>query len=195
MIINEKLKKELHNLQEETGVIINNNSLTDMQIENYLKGLEKHRYILLNEVKLYNKTVGFDYEKLKTIDSEYNAELIDDILKIYVPEIMPSYKNIKTHNYKRILLHRAEITKPFKNLFEDQVFIYIKVFDNILGWDIDNKCIKPIADALILSQVIKDDNTSKMFYAAKGEFSENPHTEIFVIHGDKITEFLENYSR
>ena len=98
MIINEKLKKELHNLQEETGVILNNNSLTDMQIENYLKGLEKHRYILLNEVKLYNKTVGFDYEKLKTIDSEYNAELIDDILKIYVPEIMPSYKNIKTHN-------------------------------------------------------------------------------------------------
>ena len=50
MIINEKLKKELHNLQEETGVILNNNSLTDMQIENYLKGLEKHRYILLNYI-------------------------------------------------------------------------------------------------------------------------------------------------
>ena len=136
----------------------------------------------------------FEYEKIKTIDNEYKAELLDNILKIYVPEVMPSYKNLKTHTYKRILLNIAEITKQFKGLFENEVFIYIKIFDKILGWDIDNKFIKPIADGLILSNVIKDDNITKMFYCAKGEYSENPHTEIYVFDSKDISNFLDKYS-
>ena len=107
---------------------------------------------------------------------------------------MPSYKNLKTHTHKRILLNVAEITKQYAGVFENEVFIYIKIFDKLLGWDIDNKYIKPIADALILSNVIQDDNMTKMCYAAKGEYSENPHTEIYVFEADKVNHFLENYS-
>ena len=194
MIINEKLKKELRTLEKSTNSILQSASLTDFQIENFLRNLEKARYNILAEIKLYNKNVEFEYEKIKTIDSEYKAILEDNILKIYVPEVMPSYKNLKTHTHKRILLNIAEITKQFTGLFDNEVFIYIKVFDKILGWDIDNKLIKPIADALILSNVIKDDNMTKMFYCAKGEYSENPHTEIYVFDSKNINEFLENYS-
>ena len=194
MIINEKLKKELRTLEKSTNSILQSASLTDFQIENFLRNLEKARYNILAEIKLYNKNVEFEYEKIKTIDSEYKAMLEDNILKIYVPEVMPSYKNLKTHTHKRILLNIAEITKQFAGLFDNEVFIYIKVFDKILGWDIDNKLIKPIADALILSNVIKDDNMTKMFYCAKGEYSENPHTEIYVFDSKNINEFLENYS-
>ena len=194
MIINEKLKKELRTLEKSTNSILQSASLTDFQIENFLRNLAKARYNILAEIKLYNKNVEFEYEKIKTIDSEYKAMLEDNILKIYVPEVMPSYKNLKTHTHKRILLNIAEITKQFTGLFDNEVFIYIKVFDKILGWDIDNKLIKPIADALILSNVIKDDNMTKMFYCAKGEYSENPHTEIYVFDSKNINEFLENYS-
>lgn len=194
MIINEKIKKELRTLEKNTNSILQSASLTDFQIENFLRNLEKARYNILAEIKLYNKNVEFEYEKIKTIDSEYKAMLEDNILKIYVPEVMPSYKNLKTHTHKRILLNIAEITKQFTGLFDNEVFIYIKVFDKILGWDIDNKLIKPIADALILSNVIKDDNMTKMFYCAKGEYSENPHTEIYVFDSKNINEFLENYS-
>ena len=194
MIINEKIKKELRTLEKSTNSILQSASLTDFQIENFLRNLEKARYNILAEIKLYNKNVEFEYEKIKTIDSEYKAMLEDNILKIYVPEVMPSYKNLKTHTHKRILLNIAEITKQFTGLFDNEVFIYIKVFDKILGWDIDNKLIKPIADALILSNVIKDDNMTKMFYCAKGEYSENPHTEIYVFDSKNINEFLENYS-
>ena len=194
MIINEKLKKELRTLEKSTNSILQSASLTDFQIENFLRNLEKARYNILAEIKLYNKNVEFEYEKIKTIDSEYKAILEDNILKIYVPEVMPSYKNLKTHTHKRILLNIAEITKQFTGLFDNEVFIYIKVFDKILGWDIDNKLIKPIADALILSNVIKDDNMTKMFYCAKGEYSENPHTEIYVFDSKNINEFLENHS-
>lgn len=194
MIINEKLNKSLLNLKQDVEMLTKSKSLTDMQIENFLKNFEKTRYNILSEIKLYNKNVEFEYEKIKTIDNEYKAELVNDILKIYIPEVLPSYKNIKTHTHKRILLNVAEITKKFANQFGNEVFIYIKVFDKIQGWDIDNKFIKPIADALILSNVIQDDNMTKMFYCAKGEYSEKPHTEVLVFNSNEINEFLEKYS-
>ena len=147
---------------------------------------------MLTEIKLYNNIKEFEFEKIKTINDEYKAKLSNNILKIYIPEVMPSYKNLKTHAHKRILLNVAEATKQYSNLFTDnEVFIYVKVFDKILGWDIDNKYIKPIADALITSNVIKDDNISRMFYSVKGEFSENPHTEVYVFDSKKVTQFLE----
>lgn len=194
MIINNNLQKNLVNLRQNIDLLIDSNSLTDLQIENFLRNFEKTRYNILNEIKIYNKNVEFEYEKIKTIDNDYKAEFTDNILKIYVPEVLPSFKNLKTHTHKRILLNVAEVTKPFANKFANEVFIYIKVFDNLLGWDIDNKYIKPIADALIMSNVIQDDNMTKMFYCAKGEYSENPHTEIYVFEAQKVNKFLEKYS-
>lgn len=194
MIINNNLQKNLVNLKQNIDLLIESNSLTDLQIENFLRNFEKTRYNILNEIKIYNKNVEFEYEKIKTIDNDYKAEFTDNILKIYVPEVLPSFKNLKTHTHKRILLNVAEVTKPFANKFANEVFIYIKVFDNLLGWDIDNKYIKPVADALIMSNVIQDDNMTKMFYCAKGEYSENPHTEIYVFEAQKVNKFLEKYS-
>lgn len=194
MIINEKLQKNLIDLQNNLNLIVNSNSLTDLQVENFLRNFEKIRYNLLSEIKIYNRNVEFEYEKIKTIDNEYKAKLTENILKIYVPEVMPSYKNLKTHTHKRILLNIAEITKEYENLFNNEVCIYIKIFDNILGWDVDNKFIKPIADALILSKVIQDDNMTKMSYCVKGEFSDTPHTEIYVFDSKNFDEFMTKYS-
>lgn len=191
MIINERIKKDLSTLQTDINLVLNNNSLTELQIERFLKSFEKSRYNILNEIKLYNSNVEYNYEKIKTIDNEYSAELTDNILKIYIPEAMPSYKNLKTHAHKRILVNISEITKQFKNLFDKQVCIYIKIFDNITTWDIDNRNIKPIADALISSEVIKDDNVNKMFYIAKGFNSDIPHTEIYVFESENLSNFLD----
>lgn len=191
MILSEKIKKQLKNLNIQIENVLNINSLTDMQIESFLLNFEKVRYNILAEIKEYNKNVEFEYEKIKTIDDNYKTELQDNILKIYVPEALPSFKNLKTHTYKRILFNVAEITKKYNGLFSNEVFIYIKVYDNIQGWDIDNKYVKPIADALILSGVIEDDNMSKMFYSAKGEFSETPHTIIYVLDSKKVEQFLK----
>lgn len=192
MIINEKLRKNLLDLKNSADLVLKNNSITDLQIENFLMQFEKNRYNILNEIKLYNKTVEFEYEKIKSVDDDYEAEFRNNILKIYVPEVMPSFKNLKTHTHKRILLNIAEITKSFSNIFKNEVCIYVKVFDKVLGWDIDNKYIKPIADGLIMSKVIQDDNITKMFYCVKGDYSENPHTEIYVFEPENMEKFVKN---
>ena len=191
MIINENLKKNLLDFSKYTDLLSHSSSLTDTQLEKLIKNLEKIRYNIITEIKIYNQNKEFEYEKIKTIDSEYNAEFTGGILKIYVPEVMPSYKTIKTHSSKHILLNIAEVAKQYAGCFDDWVFIYIKIYDKILGWDIDNKYIKPVADGLILANIIQDDNLSKMFYCAKGEFSENPHTEIYVFDSKKVSDFLD----
>ena len=194
MIITDKLKKELLALNSEINYILKSNIVTNYRLENFLKQLEKSRYNILSEISLYNKVVDLDAEKVHTIDEEYTATISNDVLKIRVPETLPSYKNLKTHTHKRMMLNIIAIAKQYKGLFQNQVFVYIKVFDKLINWDIDNRTIKPVSDALVLSGVIPDDNIQKMFYCIKGEYSDNPHTEIYVFDSKDINNFLEKYS-
>ena len=180
MILSDKLYNELLNLGKDIEKITKLKSINDMQMETFLRNLEKRRYNILSEVKLYNNTVEYKTDKIKNISYEYKAEVIDNTLKIYIPEPMPSYRNLKTHAYKNILLNITEVTKPYQNMFNEKVFVYIKIFDNIKGWDIDNKFIKPIFDSLIANKIIEDDNIEKMFYAASGVFCDEPHTEVYI---------------
>ena len=193
MIISEIFLEELISLQNAIHQITSCNSMTEVQLENFLKSFEQKRYKILEEIKKYNKNAEYETDLIDYIDNEYKAEIIDNVLKIYIPETMPKYKNIKTHTYKRIILNVAEITKEFKGMFKDGAFIYIKVFDNQKAWDIDNKIIKPIPDGLILSEVISDDDIRKMFYSVKGEFDEIPHTEVYISSCKNMIEFLEKY--
>lgn len=180
MVISDKLKKELLSINREINYILKSNIVTDYRLENFLKQFERSRFNILFEINLYNKNVDLDIEKIHTIDAEYKADIINKNLIIYVPETLPSYKNLKTHSSKRILLNLAGITKKYKGYFKNQVFVYIKVFDKIQNWDIDNRTVKPIIDGLVLSGVIPDDNIQKMFYCVRGLYSDTPHTEIFV---------------
>ena len=180
MILSDKLYNELLNLKNDIEKIAKNKSTNDIQMETFLRNLEKRRYNILSEIKLYNNTVEYKIDKIRNISYEYKAEVIENILKIYIPEPMPSYRNLKTHAYKNILLNITEVTKQYQKMFNEKVFVYIKIFDNIKGWDIDNKFIKPIFDSLIANKIIEDDNIEKMFYAAGGTFSNEPHTEVYV---------------
>lgn len=194
MILSENLLIELNKLNENINSIIKNKpNATDIQLETFLRNLEKRRYNILTQINLYNKTIDCSSNKIKTINDGYIAKLQDNVLHIYIPEVMPSYRNLKTHAYKNILLNLVAKTKPYENLFNEKVFIYIKIFNNIKIWDVDNKFIKAIPDALILSKVIQDDNINKMFYCVKGEYSENPHTEVMVFEAKNNIKILDEY--
>ena len=192
MILSDKLYTELINLENDIHKIRLNKAINDLQMEAFLKNLEKRRYNILNEIRIYNKTVEYSTEKIKNISDEYKAEVKDNTLKIYIPEPMPSYKSLKTHAFKNILINITEATKPFNDLFKDKVFVFIRIFDNIKGWDIDNKYIKPIFDALILNNIIEDDNIEKMFYCVQGEFAEIPHTEVYVTPQKNVVNLMQN---
>ena len=180
MILTKDLLEDLLSIENSIRPITLVQNPNNLQIESFLRNLEKRRYSILNQIKLYNKTVTYGTQKIATISDEYKAKFENNILKIYIPEVMPSYKNLKTHAYKNILLNIADKVKSYEGIFNSQVFIYIKIFDKVENWDIDNKFIKPIFDSLIVSNVIKDDNINNVFYCAKGEQGDNAHTEVYV---------------
>ena len=138
MILSDKLYTELFNLENEIHIVRQNKAINDLQMEGFLKNLEKRRYNILNEVRIYNKTIEYSTEKIKNISDEYKASAKENILEIYIPEPMPSYKSLKTHAFKNILLNIAEATKPFNNMFKEKVFVFIKMISQLLTSKLGN---------------------------------------------------------
>ena len=185
---------ELENLRDETEFIINNNEIVENKhIENYLRSLERIRYNIFNKIKLRESTQIKDEEKINYLNKRYKATVENDILKIYIPEVIPKFKNINNYAYKNIMINVMENTKEFENLFNNElVFVFIKIYENQKNIDIDNKFVKPIIDGLVLSKVIADDNINNMFYGVLGATDKHkkPYTEVYVFKGEKLLNWM-----
>ena len=134
-------------------------------------------------------------EKIDYLNNYYKVDLNNDILKIYIPEVLPKYKNLNNFAYKNIMLNVMEKTKEYKNLFNTElVCVFINVVENQKNMDIDNKYIKCIVDGLVHSGVITDDNTSNMFYTVLGttNTSKKPYTEVYVFRGEILLRLIKN---
>ena len=187
---------ELEDLRDETEFIINNQEIVENKhIENYLRSFERIRNNLFNKIKLSNKYEVNEQDKITYLNDRYSATVENDILKIYIPEVIPKYKNINNYAYKNIMLNVMDKTKEYKDLFNKElVFVFIKVVENQKNIDIDNKFIKPIVDGLVLSKVIADDNINNMFYGVLGTTNKKkkPYTEVYVFRGEKMLDFIKN---
>ena len=189
-----EIVEELKELKDETEFIIDNEDTIEIKhIENYLRSFERIRYNIFNKIKLREKEDISDEEKINYLNKSYKASVEKDVLKIYIPEVIPKYKNVNNYAYKNILINVMENTKQFKNLFNNElVFVFIKVYENQKNVDIDNKFVKPIIDGLVLSKVIEDDNVNNMFYGVLGvtEKYKNPYTEVYVFRGEKLLNWM-----
>jgi len=186
---------ELEDLRDETEFIINNQEIVENKhIENYLRSFERIRNNLFNKIKLSNKYEVNEQDKITYLNDRYSATVENDILKIYIPEVIPKYKNINNYAYKNIMINVMDKTKEYKDLFNKElVFLFIKVVENQKNIDIDNKFIKPIVDGLVLSKVIADDNINNMFYGVLGTTNKKkkPYTEVYVFRGQKMLDFIK----
>lgn len=187
---------ELEDLRDETEFIINNQEIVENKhVENYLRSFERIRNNLFNKIKLSNKYEVNEQDKITYLNDRYSATVENDILKIYIPEVIPKYKNINNYAYKNIMINVMDKTKEYKDLFNKElVFVFIKVVENQKNIDIDNKFIKPIVDGLVLSKVIADDNINNMFYGVLGTTNKKkkPYTEVYVFRGEKMLDFIKN---
>lgn len=186
---------ELEDLRDETEFIINNQEIVENKhIENYLRSFERIRNNLFNKIKLSNKYEVNEQDKITYLNDRYSATVENDILKIYIPEVIPKYKNINNYAYKNIMINVMDKTKEYKDLFNKElVFVFIKVVENQKNIDIDNKFIKPIVDGLVLSKVIADDNINNMFYGVLGTTNKKKklYTEVYVFRGQKMLDFIK----
>ena len=189
---------ELQQLKKQVDFMLQNKEVLEKKdIEKFFRGLEKSRYDMFNKVKFSNKCKVSESEKINYINNSYKAKVEQDILKIYIPEVLPKYKNISNYSYKNIMLSTAEAVKEYKGLFKNKLtLIVIIVHENQVNMDIDNKYVKPIIDGLVLQNVIQDDNINNMFYMVQGKNdTRKPYTEVFVMDGQYMEEWLIKLQR
>ena len=193
---NRRFIEILDELKDETSDMLLYGNMMDSRIkEKYLRKLEKIRYELFENVNLENKYSN--EEDISFVNNKYKARKEKNILNIYIPEVLPKYKNISSFSYKNIMTNVAECTKEYKDLFQDKLtLVIIVVHEKQKNMYIDNKYVKPIIDGLVTSGVIKDDNFSNMFYIAMGKNdTKKPYTEVFVLDGKYIDEWIEDLEK
>ena len=184
---------ELEKVKQQADFMIKNKEiLDDKDIETFLKSLEKIRYDMFAKVRLNNKN-RIGREPISYINEEYKAEVKQGILKIYIPEVLPKFKNISNYAYKNIMISTAEAIKDYQGLFDKRLtLVVIIVHEKQVNMDIDNKYVKPIIDSLVLQNIIQDDNISNMMYMVQGKNdTKKPYTEVFVMEATYMTTWLE----
>lgn len=188
----DKFIEELKEFQKKIEFIINNeNVITNENKEMFLKDLEKVRINLFENVKINNK---YAKTKIDYLNNYYKAETNKEILKIFIPEVLPKYKNVSNYAYRNIMMNVAEACKKYSGMFNKNLtFVLIIIHEKQENMDIDNKYVKPIIDGLVLSQVISDDNINNMFYSVMGKSdTKKPYTEVYVMEAKYLINWIEN---
>lgn len=188
---NDKFKENLESLKKQTEKMLSDiNILDNNKKEEFLRNFEKIRYEIFDSIEIENR-----YSKKQDIDfvnKNYKVEEKNGILKIIIPEVLPKYKYVSNPAYKNILLNVSNAVKDYKDLFNEKLtFVMIIVHEKQVNMDIDNKYVKPIVDALVVSKVIKDDNFTNMFYSAIGKNdTTKPYTEVYVLDGSYFLDWI-----
>lgn len=171
--------------------------IKDEELEKYFYKLEKTRMDMYDAVRQRNMWLEFmDDKGTEFIDYDYNAKLEDDILKIYIPEKIPSIKRGVNYIQKQITYNVSKVTNQYEGLFHDRfVMVIIKIYDDTKIWDTDNRNVKPIHDGLIDGKVIKDDNIYCICYMVQGYHSDKPHTEVYVLSEEEIIRIINKRIR
>ena len=188
----DKFIEELKEFQKKIEFIINNeNVITNENKEMFLKDLEKVRINLFENVKINNK---YAKTKIDYLNNYYKAETNKEILKIFIPEVLPKYKNVSNYAYRNIMMNVAEACKKYSGMFNKNLtFVLIIIHEKQENMDIDNEYVKPIIDGLVLSQVISDDNINNMFYSVMGKSdTKKPYTEVYVMEAKYLINWIEN---
>ena len=171
--------------------------IKDGELEKYFYKLEKTRMDMYDAVRQRNMWLEFmDDKGTEFIDYDYKAKVEDDILKIYIPEKIPSIKRGVNYIQKQITYNISKVTNQYEGMFYDKfVMVIIKIYDDTKIWDTDNRNVKPIHDGLIDGKVIKDDNIYCTCYMVQGYHSDKPHTEVYVLSAEEINRIINKRIR
>ena len=171
--------------------------IKDEELEKYFYKLEKTRMDMYDAVRQRNMWLEFmDDKGTEFIDYDYKAKVEDDILKIYIPEKIPSIKRGANYIQKQITYNISKVTNQYEGMFYDKfVMVIIKIYDDTKIWDTDNRNVKPIHDGLIDGKVIKDDNIYCTCYMVQGYHSDKPHTEVYVLSAEEISRIINKRIR
>ena len=193
-MINQKILDSIGEIEQISNKLLKTKAgVTDEKLERYFCKFEKARMDMYEAVEQENLFIKFGGgDAINCIGEEYEVELQDDILKLYIPETLPKIKQGISYTQKRIMSNISWTVRKYEGLFYDKfAIVIIKICDNKPIWDADNRSIKPIHDGLIHGRIIRDDNINCSCYFVQGYYSCEPHTEVYVLPAEEITRIID----
>lgn len=158
-MINQRILDSIVEIEQISNKLLKiKEKVKDEELERYFCKFEKARMDMYDAVEQRNLFIKFGGgEAINCIGEEYEVELQDDILKIYIPETLPKIKQGISYTQKRIMSNISWNVRKYEGLFYDKfAIVIIKIYDNKPIWDADNRSIKPIHDGLILNNLKAD---------------------------------------
>lgn len=119
------------------------------------------------------------------------AKFENDIIKIHVDDYLPRTQKINSIissmwvNSILASIHSLHNIKKWK-----KTMVYIMVSAPARNWDIDNRGISLIINAIKYSRLIKDDNLCHLAYGYEAKSEEDNFTDIFIFDAMLVHEKL-----
>lgn len=115
----------------------------------------------------------------------------NNVIKVHVPDYMPLTGYLSSDAKNRWI---GRINYAIQSLFNipdwEKIFVYIIESAPGENWDIDNRNIKTIIDAVRYSRIVKDDNICYLAYGAEGICDTCYYTDIYIFDYYKLGEIL-----
>jgi hypothetical protein len=125
---------------------------------------------------------------------EWKAEYKNNVIKIVIPDYPPKTLYAKKAAKQRWINNVMFAIKSLNPLPQfEHIFVFVDFYIPSKDWDVDNRDVSPIIDGIRYSQIIKDDTYEHVSFGYRGHYSEDPHTDIYIIGNFNINEVVDNF--
>ncbi|OAA90780.1 hypothetical protein [Clostridium ljungdahlii] len=168
-----------------------------------IKSLERFRMFLYKSAAEHVKLVKSlalspEYEKKfrSAVENNWTSEYNGTRIEVYVPEVPPTVytkvRNEAVGYFIELWKYKTKDVLKNYNLHFERVFVWLKCYNPVTPYDMDNKFIKPFLDGIRQSNIIKDDSFKIVKYGMEGFLDrKNPHMELYIFGDDNMPEFIK----
>ena len=119
---------------------------------------------------------------------EYNG----NVIKISIPDYPPKTRYAKQRAKQRWINNVLFAIRSIKPLPQfKKVFVLVVFYIPDEDWDVDNRDVSPIINGIRYSRIIQTDSYQYVSYGVTGHYSEEPHTDIYIINNFDPLQMLD----
>ena len=131
-MINQRILDSIEKIEQISNKLLKTKEeAKDEELERYFCRFEKARMDMYDAIEQRNLFMKFDGgDAINCINEEYEVELQNNILKLYIPETLPKIKHGINYVQKRMISNISWNVRKYEGLFYNKpVIVIIKIYD------------------------------------------------------------------
>ncbi|MGH2331171.1 hypothetical protein [Thermoanaerobacter mathranii] len=123
---------------------------------------------------------------------DWKVEYSGRIIKISIPDYPPKTRYAQQRTKQRWINNVMFAIRSIKPLPQfKKVFVLVAFYIPDEDWDVDNRDVSPIINGIRYSRIVQSDSYQHVSYGVAGYYSDEPHTDIYIINNFEPLEILD----